>query len=87
MVGELNARHCTWNKVSNVRGRVIIKWERKWNLKVTVTSNSSYCAKGIGGYSCAELILDKEMVNETQPVGGSLVDSSDHTVILYKVLG
>lgn len=83
MVGDLNARHRKWDKVTNGRGKTIAKLAQARNLIITPMPSRSYIAKGRVGESYPDLMLDKEVDEVTQPMSDKLDNTSDHTQILY----
>lgn len=54
-------------------------------MTVIGTEKLTYTARGRPGKSHLELLVDNEIAEEKQPDNGEWVESSDHTVILYKI--
>lgn len=52
------------------------------DLLIKGSSNPSYRAKGRVGDSHPDLLLNTESAEAEQPVNGSWVNSSDHTLIV-----
>lgn len=85
LTGEINGRHKAWDKITNNRGRYLVKLPKKWNLKITGTRSPSYNVRGRAGSSHPDLIIYTEAVEATQPTNGIWKEASDHTLILYGI--
>lgn len=85
VTGDLNERLTKWDRVTNARGRVVVKCATKWNYKVTPPRSASYKARGRDGESTPNLLVGLEAAEVTQPKDRVWNDSSDHTPILYTV--
>lgn len=85
IIGDLNARHKTWDKKSNTRGRRLVKWvnTHRWNVKAP--AGPTFTVRGIGA-STPDIAITKGVTVQhvhAAPIG--TYTGSDHQPIYLTI--
>lgn len=73
-----------WDKVTNKRGKALVRNAARKNYKVLTPTRASYRAKRRNAESSPELLMDLERATVSQPCDSRWDNSSDHTPLLYE---
>lgn len=83
LLGDINARHTSWDATSNARERALVR-STKWSrLKIIAPQSPTYHPRGRVGYSTPDLVISNVSGIKLQVVGGGAWNgTSDHTLVL-----
>lgn len=85
VVGDFNARHISWDKSTNNKGRALIRFAKKYNMVINPTTLPSFRARGRSGDSKPDLLLARMKSTVSQSRNKVCDDTSDHTPIIYEI--